>query len=198
MPNNNSINIQLDAMTKDDMHLLLTTHNIRSPITGNRLSEPVDFNLMFKTNVGTNETNERFLRPETAQGVFVNYERLLWHNGGRLPFATAQIGTAFRNEIAPRSGLLRVREFTMAEIEHFCAPDDRQQRHAKFVDVSAVAIRLYAASDQMAGRAPVERTIGEAVNEVHTGWCFRCFVIHWEICTSLRRLWYRTKRLATT
>jgi len=51
----------------------------------------------------------RFLRPETAQGMFVNFKRLLEFNGGRLPFAAAQIGPAFRNEISPRAGLLRVR-----------------------------------------------------------------------------------------
>ena len=52
---------------------------------------------------------ERFLRPETAQGIFVNFHRLLQYNNGKLPFAAAQIGPAFRNEISPRSGLLRVR-----------------------------------------------------------------------------------------
>lgn len=51
----------------------------------------------------------RFLRPETAQGIFVNFKRLLEFNQGKLPFAAAQIGNAFRNEISPRSGLLRVR-----------------------------------------------------------------------------------------
>lgn len=54
-------------------------------------------------------TTCRFLRPETAQGIFVNFKRLLEFNQGRLPFAAAQIGNAFRNEISPRSGLLRVR-----------------------------------------------------------------------------------------
>ena len=52
-------------------------------------------------------------------GIFVNFKRLLEFNQGRLPFAASQIGNAFRNEISPRSGLIRVREFTMAEIEHF-------------------------------------------------------------------------------
>ena len=58
-------------------------------------------------------------------GIFVNYKRLLEFNQGRLPFAASQIGNAFRNEISPRSGLIRVREFTMAEIEHFY--DKKQQ-----------------------------------------------------------------------
>ena len=51
--------------------------------------------------------------------------RLLYFNGGKLPFAAAQIGQSFRNEISPKAGLLRVREFTQAEIEHFCNPDDK-------------------------------------------------------------------------
>ena len=75
-----------------------------------------------------------FLRPETAQGIFVNFKRLLEYNQGRLPFACAQVGNAYRNEISPRSGLLRVREFTMAEIEHFCDPDDKSFH--KFASVS--------------------------------------------------------------
>lgn len=70
------------------------------------------------------------MRPETAQGIFVNFQKLLDYNNGRIPFAGAQIGLAFRNEIAPRAGLLRVREFKMAEIEHFVDPN--QKDHPKF------------------------------------------------------------------
>jgi glycyl-tRNA synthetase (class II) len=66
-----------------------------------------------------------YLRPETAQGIFVNFKDLLYFNGGRLPFAAAQIGSSYRNEISPRGGLLRVREFTQAEIEHFVNPADK-------------------------------------------------------------------------
>ncbi|MCL4162588.1 UNVERIFIED_CONTAM: hypothetical protein GTU68_055331, partial [Idotea baltica] len=65
---------------------------------------------------------------------FVNFKRLLEYNQGKLPFACAQVGNSYRNEISPRSGLLRVREFTMAEIEHFCYPDDKG--HSKFSQVS--------------------------------------------------------------
>lgn len=153
-------------MDRDELYGLLLTHDIRSPTTGNPLSEPMDFNLMFRTSVGNAPTDEpadgrRYLRPETAQGVFVNYDRLLADNGGRLPFAAAQIGSAFRNEIAPRSGLLRLREFTMAEIEHFCAPGDR--RHAKFGQVGDVVLRLYAACDQMDGALAKEVRVGDAV-----------------------------------
>ena len=92
-----------------------------------------------------------FLRPETAQGIFVNFKRLLEFNQGRLPFAAAQIGNAFRNEISPRSGLIRVREFPLAEIEHFCDPVEKD--HPKFANVAEVKMTLYSADDQMSGRA---------------------------------------------
>lgn len=107
----------------------------------------------------------RFLRPETAQGIFVNFKRLLEFNQGRLPFAAAQIGNAFRNEISPRSGLIRVREFTMAEIEHFCDPNDKS--HQKFSDVRDTELLLYSACNQMDGKPAQKLTIGEAVDKVN-------------------------------
>lgn len=103
-----------------------------------------------------------FLRPETAQGIFVNFKRLLEFNQGKLPFAAAQIGNSFRNEISPRSGLIRVREFTMAEIEHFCDPN--QKDHPKFVDVKDLKMTLYSACNQMDGKSAAQLTIGEAVS----------------------------------
>ncbi|RXG71195.1 Glycine--tRNA ligase [Armadillidium vulgare] len=93
--------------------------------------------------------------------MFVNFKRLLEYNQGKLPFACAQVGNAYRNEISPRSGLLRVREFTMAEIEHFCFPDDKD--HPKFNQVTNTKLQLYSACNQMDGEAPKWMTIGEAV-----------------------------------
>ena len=82
---------------------------IKAPETNNELTQPEPFNLMFKTSIGPDGKLVGFLRPETAQGIFVNFGKLLEYNGGRMPFASAQIGLGFRNEIAPRNGLLRVR-----------------------------------------------------------------------------------------
>lgn len=96
-------------MTKNEMQEVLKKFNIKSPLTKNELSEPIEFNLMFGTQVGPSGLVKGFLRPETAQGIFVNFERLLEFNQDRLPFAAAQVGQAFRNEISPRSGLIRVR-----------------------------------------------------------------------------------------
>ena len=78
------------------------------------------------------------MRPETAQGIFINFRDLLYYNGGKLPFAAAQIGQSFRNEISPRAALLRVREFTQAEIEHFVHPQHKE--HPKFGNVADVSI----------------------------------------------------------
>jgi glycyl-tRNA synthetase len=85
---------------------------------------------MFENQFGPSGYASGYLRPETAQGIFINFRRLIEYNNGRMPFAAAQIGTGFRNEISPRQGLLRVREFTMAEIEHFCDPENKS--HPKF------------------------------------------------------------------
>jgi len=154
--------VKLDGYGKEEMAAIMQKFNVVSPVTGNKLSEPIEFNLMFQTYIGPSGNLRGFLRPETAQGIFVNFKRLLEFNQGRLPFAAAQIGNAFRNEISPRSGLIRVREFTMAEIEHFCDPSDKS--HPKFTRVADLEMILYSANNQMKGESAKAVKIGEAVS----------------------------------
>jgi len=92
------------------------------------LTEPREFNLMFKTIVGAlgSEEDTAFLRPETAQGIFVNFKNVLDSTRVKLPFGVAQIGKSFRNEITPRNYTFRSREFEQMEIEFFCHPDASQ------------------------------------------------------------------------
>ncbi|KPJ19986.1 Glycyl-tRNA synthetase [Papilio machaon] len=151
--------VKLDGMNADEMSALMERFKMKSPITGNDLTPPIEFNLMFNTQIGPSGLVKGFLRPETAQGIFVNFKRLLEFNQGRLPFAAAQIGNSFRNEISPRSGLLRVREFTMCEIEHFCDSKD----HPKFDSVKDTKMLLYSADNQEQGRPAEIMTIGDAV-----------------------------------
>lgn len=153
--------VKLDGMTKDEMAAIMKKFNMKSPLTQNELTEPIEFNLMFGTSIGPTGLVKGFLRPETAQGIFVNFKRLLEFNQGRLPFAAAQIGNSFRNEISPRSGLIRVREFTMAEIEHFCDPNHKE--HPKFADISDYEMTLYSACNQMDGKSAQRIKIGDAV-----------------------------------
>ncbi|XP_013410317.1 glycine--tRNA ligase [Lingula anatina] len=153
----------IDGLTKEEMGSIMKTYNMKSPVSGNDLSEPVAFNLMFSTSIGPTGTVKGYLRPETAQGIFVNFKRLLEFNQGKLPFAAAQIGNSFRNEISPRSGLIRVREFTMAEIEHFLDPEDKS--HPRFKDVADLRIPLHSACNQLDGKPVQVMTLGEAVEQ---------------------------------
>jgi len=128
---------QIDQVIKD--------LKIKSPDTGNELSPAQPFNLMFQTHIGPSGNYKGYLRPETSQGIFLNFKRLLEYNNQKMPFAAAQIGLGYRNEIAPRQGLLRVREFTMAEIEHFIDPRDKS--HPKFDSVSNLTLPLLSAQN---------------------------------------------------
>eukprot|EP00877_Chromochloris_zofingiensis_P008694 jgi/Chrzof1/4078/Cz13g19120.t1 len=139
-------------------------YDIKAPETKNDLSDPFPFNLMFKTSIGPKGDMVGYLRPETAQGIFVNFRDLLYYNGGKLPFAAAQIGNSYRNEISPRAGLLRVREFTQAEIEHFVNPDDKS--HAKFSNVADLAPLLFSRELQMSeAKKPQPMALGNAVKQ---------------------------------
>lgn len=86
---------------------------------GEPLGEPRAFNLMFETKVGAEGTTKSYLRPETAQGIFVNFKNVVDSMNPKLPFGIAQIGKAFRNEIAPRDFIFRAREFEQMEVEYF-------------------------------------------------------------------------------
>eukprot|EP00923_Selenidium_pygospionis_P008976 GHVN01015349.1.p1 GENE.GHVN01015349.1~~GHVN01015349.1.p1 ORF type:complete len:497 (+),score=91.38 GHVN01015349.1:282-1772(+) len=155
-------------------------YGVKSP-EGNEFSDPYPFNLMFQTQIGPKqEANPTalqqggindgpgssicYLRPETAQGIFVNFRRLLEQNQGRLPMGVAQLGLGFRNEIAPRNGLLRVREFQMAEIEHFVDPRDKT--HPRFNEVKDLKLPLFSRERQLSdGKVTTHLTIGEAVEQ---------------------------------
>lgn len=99
------------------------------------LTEPRPFNLMFKTQVGpvAEEGSFAYLRPETAQGIFVNFDNVLTTTARKLPFGIAQVGKGFRNEINPRNFLFRVREFDMMEIEYFVYPGTEDAWHEKWL-----------------------------------------------------------------
>ncbi|KAI3384247.1 hypothetical protein SNEBB_009425 [Seison nebaliae] len=152
----------IDNLVGEDIDRIIKRWNIRSPLTNNELSEAIPFNLMFGTSIGPAGGLAGYLRPETAQGIFVNFKRLLEFNQGRLPFAAAQIGKAFRNEISPRAGLLRVREFTMAEIEYFVNENDKS--HKKFHLVRNDELMFYSAKQQMNGESATPMKLGDAID----------------------------------
>ena len=119
-----------DKVSWDGETVSLTTIEDFSEVLGpdakstGTLTEPREFNLMFKTFVGalSGEEGTAFLRPETAQGIFVNFKNVLDSTRVRVPFGIAQVGKSFRNEITPRNFTFRSREFEQMEIEFFCHP----------------------------------------------------------------------------
>ena len=115
-----------------ECHLRWRADNLndgRCPNCGGEVTEPRRFNLMFKTFMGPVEDDASvvYLRPETAQGIFVQFENILNSTRKRLPFGVAQIGKAFRNEITPGNFTFRTREFEQMELEFFVKPDEDQK-----------------------------------------------------------------------
>ena len=116
----------VDAWSFDEMKKYIDEHNINCPTCGkNNFTEIRQFNLMFKTFQGVTEDakNVVYLRPETAQGIFVNFKNVQRTSRKKIPFGIGQIGKSFRNEITPGNFTFRTREFEQMELEFFCEPD---------------------------------------------------------------------------
>lgn len=116
--------INPEGMTIEQMTESLKENNILSP-DGNSLGEVREFNLMLKTQLGSSSdsSSTAYLRPETAQGIFVNYKNIMDSMHPKVPFGVAQIGKAYRNEITPRNFIFRLRELEQMEIEYFIHPE---------------------------------------------------------------------------
>lgn len=157
--------VQIDNYNGAELGELIKKYELKNPNTGVEPEPPVAFNLMFQTSIGPSSNAPGYLRPETAQGQFLNFAKLLEFNQQQMPFASASIGKSFRNEISPRAGLLRVREFLMAEIEHFVDPHGGK-KHARFEEVKDIELVLLNRETQLAGKTNVEKVpIGKAVAE---------------------------------
>ncbi|CDK24434.1 unnamed protein product [Kuraishia capsulata CBS 1993] len=154
---------KIDGFSGPELGQLMIKYKIGNPATNGPLEQPKEFNLMFETAIGPSGQLKGYLRPETAQGQFLNFNKLLDFNNEKMPFASASIGKSFRNEISPRSGLLRVREFLMAEIEHYVDPNDKS--HKSFDDFKDVKLNFLPRDIQEAGKTePITTTVGEAVS----------------------------------
>ncbi|PRQ39756.1 putative glycine--tRNA ligase [Rosa chinensis] len=154
---------KLDGLSAEELGACIKKYGITAPETDNHpLSDPYPFNLMFQTSIGPSGSSTGFFRPETAQGIFVNFMDIYYDNGCKLPCAVAQVGQAFRNEISPRQGLLRVREFTLAEIEHFVDPKDKS--HLKFPSVEKLELLMFPRDEQKPGQSARLIKVGEAVH----------------------------------
>ena len=118
--------VDVDAMTFDEMDAFIASHDeVVCPVCGKHDFTPIrKFNLMFKTAIGVTEDSSStcYLRPETAQGIFVNFQNIQRTTRKKIPFGVGQVGKSFRNEITPGNFTFRTREFEQMELEFFCKP----------------------------------------------------------------------------
>ncbi|QLH80796.1 glycine--tRNA ligase [Halosimplex pelagicum] len=156
---------EAEALGPERVGEIIAEYELVCPDCGTGLAgEAVeDFNLMFETTIGPGSSSPGYLRPETAQGIFVEFPQLAEYARNQLPFGVTQIGRAYRNEISPRKSLVRVREFTQAELELFVDPEEDEPDLSAVEDV--VAPFYSAAAQENEDGETRDLTIGEAVEE---------------------------------
>ena len=148
------------TLSAEDLTKVIRENEIRCPECGGEFRDAYEFNLMFKTTIGPGTGRQGYLRPETAQGMFVDFQRLSKFYRDKLPFGAVQIGKSYRNEIAPRQGVIRLREFTQAECEIFVDP--RNKKHPNFERFADRELMLYSQEAQQKGES-FRMTVQEAV-----------------------------------
>lgn len=126
--------LAVEAMPSAQIDAFIEQNHIRCPECGGKLDRAEFFSTMFKTNIGPYGDVPGYGRPEAAQGIFVDFKRVYETSRERLPLGIAQIGTVMRNEISPRQGPIRLREFTIMEMEFFFDPEERECKYLKAVD----------------------------------------------------------------
>lgn len=155
------ISVRTEGLGLDELNGLIRKYGIKCPVCGGELGEVKAFNLLFQTTIGPYSENIGYLRPETAQGMFVSFPKVFNLMGRKLPLGIAQVGKVGRNEISPRQGLIRLREFTQMEIEFFFDPENPR---CPYLDELDVKLRIVPEKDVAAGiKEPREFRPREAV-----------------------------------
>jgi glycyl-tRNA synthetase len=178
-----------DGMTLEQMWGALEEKGLKTP-AGNSYAEPMTFNLLFPVAMGASKgsANLAYLRGETAQGMFVNFKNLIDAYHPKLPFGMGQVGKAFRNEIAPREFVFRLRELEQMEVEYFVRPDAWKEGFEEWLGI----MRDYAAALGLPSERLHEKEIGEK-DRAH--YSERTIDFEFEFPTGTKELWglaYRT------
>ncbi|MFP3268596.1 MAG: glycine--tRNA ligase [Desulfurococcales archaeon] len=178
---------KVEGKSKDELSRIIREKNIRCPICGGELGEVKSFNLLFKTQIGPYEGSNGYVRPELAQGMFLNFKRVYGVMREKLPLGLAQVGRVGRNEISPRQNMLRLREFTIMEFEFFFDP--QEPGHEKYLErVRDKTLRLISAEDRLSGRSePRKMMLSEALETgiIKTPWLGYWMVVSQEFIRSL-------------
>ncbi|MEK6981829.1 MAG: glycine--tRNA ligase [Candidatus Micrarchaeota archaeon] len=119
----------------ESLDKMVLENQLKCPKCKGDFSSVLMFNLMFKTGISADQA-AAYCRPETAQGTFTSFQRIFRNHGAKLPIAVAQIGKSFRNEISPRKGIVRMREFTQMELEYFFSPaNDKFEKYKQYANL---------------------------------------------------------------
>jgi len=153
---------QPSTLSSDDLWKLLEENNVTCPDCGGELSRPTTFNLMFKTAIGAGAASrEGYIRPETAQSMFVNFAAIYRHAREKLPVGAIEIGKSMRNEISPRQGVLRLREINMMEAELFVHPE--QKTWPRFAEVKNEELMLLPSESERTIRSSLEEAVRDGI-----------------------------------
>ncbi|MEM0066094.1 MAG: glycine--tRNA ligase [Sulfolobales archaeon] len=154
--------LKVEGRSIEELNEIVKSKGLKCPQCGGELSEVRTFNLLFKTTIGPYSSDAGYLRPEAAQGMFVSFKRVFVSMREKLPLGIAQIGRVARNEISPRQGMIRLREFTIMEIEFFHDPEGEDPPWDRF----SGKLRLLPAELRQKGEEnPIEIDVIEAVRE---------------------------------
>jgi len=158
-----ALKINAEGLKPEDLTRLIREHDLKCPVDGGELGEVRLFNLLFRTQIGPYSSSVGYLRPETAQGMFTSFRRVYETFRQRLPLGIAQVGRVARNEISPRQGLIRMREFSIMEVEFFIDPESRES--PPFERVKGERLKVLTASEKEKGGSPSEFDVEELVTE---------------------------------
>lgn len=180
------VDVQTDGMGIADLQKHIEEANIVCPKCKGGLSTPYDYNLMFGTYIGPGKRKiKAYMRPETAQTTYLLFKRLYNAGRERLPLGVLQIGHSFRNEISPRQGMLRLREFTQAEIQFFTDPENKGSERLE--EVSDLKVRVWSEELQDQEKGAEEMTIADAVSNgiMRVPMIAYCLARSWQLFTRL-------------
>ena len=154
-----------EGMPSEELEDAIRKCNVVCPNDKGELTNVARFNMMFKTAIGAGDERVAYCRPETAQGIFLDIARIVRNYGSRLPIGIGQMGRSFRNEISPRQGLVRAREFSQMELEYFFNPIN--QSHPKFSSVKDAKL-VFEMEDGAVRELPLVMAVADGVvpNEI--------------------------------
>ena len=163
--------MQTEGLSLEQLDKLLKEKHVKCPECGGELGPPEHFVTMFKTNIGPYDQDPAYGRPEAAQGIFVNFRRIYETMREKFPLGIAQIGTVLRNEISPRQGPLRLREFTIMDFEFFFDPEDPQCPYLDEVVAEELSI-VTEETRQKGGETAMKLSVREALDQkvIRTQW----------------------------